>query len=73
MCDGNQKRNLVSHALVFALKKGVDIIVGTPGRIKDLLVREILTLQDILYLVFDEVLLPLLLVSVRLNIRLTKC
>jgi hypothetical protein len=47
---------LYAESLAFALKKGVDIIVGTPGRIKDLLIRDILSLQDILYLVFDEVL-----------------
>lgn len=36
------------------MKEGVDIIVGTPGRIKDHLIRETLKLDKTLFLVFDE-------------------
>jgi len=36
------------------LKKGVDIVVGTPGRILDHLKRETLKLDQISYLVLDE-------------------
>lgn len=36
------------------LKKGVDIVVGTPGRILDHLRRKILKLQHISYLILDE-------------------
>ncbi|MDI6602025.1 MAG: DEAD/DEAH box helicase [Thermoanaerobacteraceae bacterium] len=37
-----------------ALKKGIDIIVGTPGRVLDLLRRNVINLKDIHYLVIDE-------------------
>jgi ATP-dependent RNA helicase DeaD len=37
-----------------ALKRGVDIVVGTPGRIIDHLNRRTLKLQDISYLILDE-------------------
>jgi ATP-dependent RNA helicase DeaD len=38
-----------------ALKSGVDIVVGTPGRIVDLIAQEILILDDVEILVLDEV------------------
>src|ERR1035437_6462901 len=37
-----------------ALKLGVDIVVGTPGRIIDHLERKSLTLKDVAYFVLDE-------------------
>lgn len=37
-----------------ALKKGVDIVVGTPGRVMDHLDRRTLKLQNISYFVLDE-------------------
>ena len=37
-----------------AIKKGVDIIVGTPGRVLDLISRGVLDLDDIQFLVLDE-------------------
>ncbi len=37
-----------------ALKKGVDIVVGTPGRIIDHLNRKTLTLEHISYMILDE-------------------
>lgn len=36
------------------LKKGVDVVVGTPGRMIDLLNREVLSLTDVSYVVLDE-------------------
>lgn len=36
------------------LKKGCDIVVGTPGRVLDLIRRGALQLQDVRYLVLDE-------------------
>lgn len=36
------------------LKRGVDIVVGTPGRILDLIERKILKLNEIEYFVLDE-------------------
>lgn len=36
------------------LKKGVDIVVGTPGRILDLIERKVLKLNEIQYFVLDE-------------------
>lgn len=36
------------------IKKGADIIVGTPGRIQDLMRRKVLKFQNIQYLVLDE-------------------
>lgn len=37
-----------------ALKRGVDIIVGTPGRVLDLVRRNVIDLSSIHYLVLDE-------------------
>lgn len=37
-----------------ALKKGVDIVVGTPGRIMDLMKRKALRLDELEYFVLDE-------------------
>ncbi|TZE80923.1 DEAD/DEAH box helicase [Calorimonas adulescens] len=37
-----------------ALKKGIDVIVGTPGRVLDLLRRNIISLKGVCYLVVDE-------------------
>lgn len=37
-----------------ALKKGVDIIVATPGRMIDYLDRKVLNLRDLQYLILDE-------------------
>ena len=37
------------------LKKPVDVIVGTPGRIKDLIERGVLDLSNVRYFVLDEV------------------
>ena len=37
-----------------SLKKGVDIVVGTPGRIADLIDRGVLQLGDVAYMVLDE-------------------
>lgn len=37
-----------------ALKKGVDIVVGTPGRIMDLMKRRVLKLDQLEYFVLDE-------------------
>jgi len=39
---------------ISALKRGVDIVVGTPGRVLDLINRRILNLESIDYLVLDE-------------------
>ena len=36
------------------IKRGADIIVGTPGRLIDLLDRRALVLQDVQYMVLDE-------------------
>lgn len=36
------------------IKRGVDIIIGTPGRVLDLIKRDILRLNDVKYLVLDE-------------------
>lgn len=36
------------------LKKGVDIVVGTPGRVKDHLGRKTLRLHDVSYFILDE-------------------
>ncbi len=38
-----------------ALKAGVDIVVGTPGRIVDLINQQVLLLEDVQILVLDEV------------------
>ncbi|MDD3392189.1 MAG: DEAD/DEAH box helicase [Bacilli bacterium] len=37
-----------------ALKRGVDVVVGTPGRIMDLIKRKVLKLDDLEYFVLDE-------------------
>ena len=37
-----------------ALKRGIDILVGTPGRIMDHLGRKTLDLKDISYFILDE-------------------
>jgi len=37
-----------------ALRKGINIVVGTPGRVNDLIRRNILRLNNIKYLVLDE-------------------
>ncbi|MEZ5069873.1 MAG: DEAD/DEAH box helicase [Bacteroidales bacterium] len=37
-----------------ALKKGAHLVVGTPGRVKDLIDRGVLRIQSIRYLVLDE-------------------
>ncbi|MCG8483094.1 MAG: DEAD/DEAH box helicase [Clostridia bacterium] len=37
-----------------ALKRGVDIVVGTPGRVLDLIRRKYINLSDIRFLVLDE-------------------
>lgn len=37
-----------------ALKRGVEIVVGTPGRVKDLIDRKVLKLENISYFVLDE-------------------
>lgn len=36
------------------LKKGTDIIVGTPGRVIDLMERKLIKLQDLKYFILDE-------------------
>lgn len=36
------------------LKKGIDIVVGTPGRVLDLIHRKIIDLRNIRFLVLDE-------------------
>ncbi len=36
------------------LKKGVDIVVGTPGRMMDLMRRKVLQLDEVSYVVLDE-------------------
>jgi ATP-dependent RNA helicase RhlE len=37
-----------------ALKKGVDVVVGTPGRVLDMIGRKLLSLSRVEYLVLDE-------------------
>ncbi|GAA0719634.1 DEAD/DEAH box helicase [Clostridium malenominatum] len=37
-----------------AIKKGIDVVVGTPGRVLDLISRRVLDLDDIQFLVLDE-------------------
>ena len=36
------------------LKKGVDIVVGTPGRVQDLIDRKVLKLDKLEYFILDE-------------------
>lgn len=42
-------------AQIKTIKKGVDIIVGTPGRVMDLMKRKVLNIKDLEYFVLDEV------------------
>jgi ATP-dependent RNA helicase RhlE len=42
------------HAQVAALRRGVDILVATPGRLLDLMEQRHISLQDIKYFVLDE-------------------
>jgi len=42
------------HNQVLALRKGVDILVATPGRLLDLMNQKIISLRDIRYFVLDE-------------------
>jgi ATP-dependent RNA helicase RhlE len=42
------------HNQVNALRRGVDIVVATPGRLLDLVNQRVLHLQDIKYFVLDE-------------------
>ena len=37
-----------------ALKRGVDVVIATPGRLLDLMNQKIVSLQDVRYLVLDE-------------------
>ena len=39
---------------IYKLKRGVDVVVGTPGRVKDLITRECLDLSGITEVVLDE-------------------
>ncbi|XP_071692543.1 DEAD-box ATP-dependent RNA helicase 5-like [Rutidosis leptorrhynchoides] len=39
---------------ISALKSGVDIVVGTPGRLKDLIEMGVLQLQEVSFVVLDE-------------------
>lgn len=39
---------------ISALRRGIDIVVGTPGRVLDLIRRNIIDLSDIKFLVLDE-------------------
>jgi ATP-dependent RNA helicase DeaD len=36
------------------LKKGTDVVVGTPGRVMDLIDRKVLKLEDLMFFVLDE-------------------
>lgn len=42
------------HLQVQALKKGIDVLVATPGRLLDLINQQIVSLRDIRYFVLDE-------------------
>ncbi|SFG65207.1 DEAD/DEAH box helicase [Prevotella sp. KH2C16] len=42
------------HSQVLALKKGIDILIATPGRLLDLISQKIISLQHIEYFVLDE-------------------
>ena len=42
------------HSQVAALRRGVDILVATPGRLLDLMEQRHISLQDIKYFVLDE-------------------
>ncbi|KAJ9529210.1 hypothetical protein QJQ45_007869 [Haematococcus lacustris] len=39
---------------VDALRKGVEVVVGTPGRVRDLMSSDVLKLREVTYLVLDE-------------------
>ncbi|CAL1376199.1 unnamed protein product [Linum trigynum] len=39
---------------ISSLKSGVDIVIGTPGRLKDLIEMEVCRLKDVSYVVLDE-------------------
>ena len=39
---------------ISALRRGIDIVVGTPGRVLDLIRRKVLNLSSIRFLVLDE-------------------
>eukprot|EP01083_Nonionella_stella_P071251 191266_1 len=45
---------MIMHEQMRALKQGVEIVVGTPGRIMDILRREGMTCQRVTYVVLDE-------------------
>jgi ATP-dependent RNA helicase RhlE len=42
------------HSQQQALKRGVDVVIGTPGRILDMIERKLVSLSRIEYLVLDE-------------------
>ncbi|KAH9611709.1 hypothetical protein KSS87_013007 [Heliosperma pusillum] len=42
------------HSQINSLKRGVDVVIGTPGRVKDLLERGVLNLGSLLFRVLDE-------------------
>ena len=48
----------------FRLRKGIEIVIGTPGRMVDCIEHNYLVLNQCNYVVLDEVLLLLLLESV---------
>ena len=57
--DSGFKRALLYGGIGYAtqtldLKRGVDVVIGTPGRILDMIGRRMLTLSRVEYLVLDE-------------------
>jgi len=42
------------HQQMQALKRGVDVVIGTPGRILDMVQRKLVSLSRVQYLVLDE-------------------
>jgi len=57
--DSGLKRALLYGGIGYAtqtldLKRGVDVVIGTPGRILDMIGRRMLTLSRVEYLVLDE-------------------
>lgn len=44
----------VEYGVARALRGGVDIVVGTPGRLIDHLEQGILTLKDVDFVILDE-------------------
>lgn len=40
---------------VDAISRGLDVVVGTPGRIKDLMNRGVLDLSELQHVILDEV------------------